>query len=131
LIQSNKILPLSDKLTKSVQAAIERKNKAVDTFVVSVTISSVITGIIILTQLIFSIGIFRHILFSNMVVSQHATRSEATSAILDEKYQVARLLLQSQERRDASTNVDSLVRLHLMSRSDFKLFNFGFKKDQP
>jgi hypothetical protein len=131
LIQSNKILPLSDKLTKSVQAAIERKNKAVDTFVVSVTISSVITGIIILTLLIVSTGIFRHVIFSQVVMSQNAARTEATSAVLQEKFQVAKLLLQSQQRFDASKSVDSLAKLRLMSRNEFKLFDFELKNDQP
>lgn len=130
LIQSNKILPLSDKLTKSVQAAIERKNKAVDTFVVSVTISSVITGIIILTQLIFSIGIFRHILFSGVVQSQNETRKETATAISNEKYQVARLLLQSQQRLDASVSPDSLAELRLITRDDFRLIDSEIKKDQ-
>lgn len=130
LIQSNKILPLSDKLTKSVQAALERKSKVVDTFVVSVTISSVITGIIILTQLILSAGIFRHLLFSRVVEAQNAARTEVTSAKLYEKYQVAQLLLLSQHRINASISSDSLARLGLMSRDEFKLIDIELKQDQ-
>lgn len=131
LIQSNSILPLSDKLSKSVQAAIERKNKIVDTFVVSVTISTIITGIIILTQLVFSTGIFRHILFSRVVASQNTARTEATSAVVHERFQIARLLLQSQQRFNAATSADSLINLRLMSRNDLKLLDFDFKNEQP
>ncbi len=130
LIQSNKILPLSDKLTKSVQAALERKNKVVDTFVASVSISSIITGIIILTQLILSTGIFRHILFSRVVEEQNTARTETATAVLQEKFLVARLLLQSQQRLDASANTDSLTRLNLMRRDDFKFLDVELKNDQ-
>jgi hypothetical protein len=131
LIQSNSILPLSDKLSKSVQAAIERKNKVVNSFVVSVTISTIITGIIILTQLVFSIGIFRHILFSRVVASQSTARTEVTSAVVHEKFQIARLLLQSQQRLNAATSADSLINLKLMSRNDLKLLDFDIKNEQP
>jgi hypothetical protein len=131
LIQSNKILPLSDKLSKSVQAAIERKNKAVDTVVASITISSVITGIIIVTQLIFSAGIFRHILFSRVVASQNAARIETASSVLHEKVQVARLLLQSQQRFNAAVSPDSLIELKLINRNDYKILDLSSKNEKP
>jgi hypothetical protein len=131
LIQSNRILPLSDKLSKSVQAAIERKNKAVDTVVVSIALTSVITGIIIVTQLIFSAGIFRHVLFSRVVASQNAVRTEAAYSVLHEKIQVARLLLQSQQRCNAAISSDSLIRLKLMNRNDFKILDVNPENDQP
>jgi hypothetical protein len=131
LIQSNKILPLSDKLSKSVQAAIERKNKVVDTVVVSVTLSSVITGIVIVTQLILSAGIFKHVLFSRVVTSQNAVRIEAVSSVLHEKMQVARLLLQSQQRFNAAASPDSLIELKLMNRNDIKKLGVNPENDQP
>lgn len=130
LVQSSRILPLSDKLSKSVQAAIERKNKVVDTFVVSVTISSILTGVIILTQLIFATGIFRHILFSRVVAAQNTARTETTSAVIHNKFQIARLLLQSQQRLDAVTSADSLIKLRLMNRSDLKLLNANKKSEE-
>lgn len=129
LIQSKRILPLSDKLSKSVQAAIERKNKVTDTFVMSVTISSIITGIIILTQLILSTGIFRHMLFSRTVAAQYVARTEAKTAIVNEKVTIARLLLQSQHRFGASISADSLIKIGLISRNDHKMLNFSLKND--
>jgi hypothetical protein len=127
LILSQKIAPLSDKISKSVQAALEKKNQTKNTGIAPLVISSFITVAFVLFVLVFSLGLFKGVIFSRTTVNEFIARTESPRAVTQEKLLIAELLLQSQQRYDAAQSIDSLLKLKMINKQDRWIFNSGNK----
>jgi hypothetical protein len=127
LLQTSKIVPLSDKISKSVQAALEKKNQIVDAGLYSITFSSLITVAMVLIVLVVSLGLFKGVVFSGITVREFLSRTETPRAIAGEKLYTAKLLLRSQQNYEAIGSTDTLLKLNLISKKELKLFDSGIK----
>jgi hypothetical protein len=127
LILSQKIAPLSDKISKSVQAAIEKKNQTTNTGFAPLAISSLITVAVVLFVLVLSLGLFKGVIFSRTTVNEFISRTESPRAIANEKLLTAELLLQSQQRSEAARSIDSLLKLKIINKTDSRIFCSGKK----
>ncbi|MBN1602823.1 MAG: DUF4388 domain-containing protein [Chitinispirillaceae bacterium] len=128
LLTTNRIAPLSDKISKSVQAALEKKHRKIDAGLFSIILSSVITVAVILVVLLLSSGIFKGIIFQGVTVQEFLSRTESPRAVLNEKLHISKLFLRSYHRNEEITSIDTLLKFNLISKKEAILHSLEEKR---
>ena len=90
-LQSGKITPLSDRISRSVQAALQKKDSERSTSHFSTLFSIIITVGIILFLILISWIIFKGIIFPETSTKSYLGRVQLSISQVDEKVAVARL----------------------------------------
>ncbi len=118
LLTTNRISPLSDKISKSVQAAIENKHQKIDTGLFSIILSFMITVAVISVVFLLSSGIFKGVIFQDATIQEFLFRTESPRAVLNEKLHTTKLFLRSYYNSDEFFNIDTLVMYNLISKKE-------------